>query len=215
MTRLSALLFVTATAAFGQLDDNTITVRATRQITLQPDQIVFYVRVATSATSGIEGAIAKVSGIGITPAQLTGVFSDTTDTIDWNFTLTAPLSQANATIAQLIQLQQSSGGAVSFGVQDMQVSQAAQQSQPCSQSALVADAQKQAQALASAAGLTVGPVIAVSDGGGATASASVVTFIGASVSGILPVISTRPDFLFAPSASACTAVVKFQLYAYH
>lgn len=203
--RKTCLLFLfTAAALFGQLDDNTITITANRQVTLQPDEIVFYVTVQAAETLGIDDVLAKLAGTGITTANLTSVFSDGNNTIDWAFTLGVPLSQVSATSAALAQLQQKSG--ISFSVQGAQVSKVLQQSQTCSQTSLIADAQTQAQALATAAGFTVGPVLAVSDGSGEQKPASVV-------------FAAVGDFLFGTPAVAtqptCTAVVKFQLYAYH
>ena len=212
MTKLLAILFLAASAGFAQLDDNTITITATRQITLQPDQIVFDVSVQTPQSAGLQDALAKVPGTGITAAELTEVYTDVQATIEWDFTVTAPVSQAGAMVTMLAQLGQQSQGTVSFIVEGAQVSRAAQQSQPCSQTALVADAQKQAQALASAAGFTVGPVLAVSDGSGVQGVPTAVrgeslAILGAFVSAIPPVVPATPV--------TCTAVVKFQLYSYH
>jgi hypothetical protein len=212
MRLLSGLLLLTASAAFAQLDDNTITITATRQVTLQPDQIVFNVSVRAPETAGLNDVLAMLPGTGITEANLGAVYGNSPNPLQWSFSLTTSFAEAGATTNLLTQLESQSKGAVSFYVQGTQVSQASQQAQPCSQTALVADARKQVQALASAAGLTVGPVLAVSDGNG-TATQVVASRIGAFVG--VPTLLAVPNFLFAPAISTCTAVVKFQLYSYH
>ena len=204
-------MLLSAAVASAQLDDNTITITATRQIMPQPDQIAFSVSVQTTLSASIDGALAEVSGTGITAADLTEVFSGTGDTLDWIFRLSAPLSQAGATAALLARAAQQSKVITSIESLGTQVSQTAQASQTCSQS-LVADAQKQAQTLASAAGFTVGTVLAVSDGSGIqnatpTTVPAVVAVLGAYSFATIPAAVS--------STNTCTAVVKFQLYSYH
>jgi uncharacterized protein YggE len=82
---------------------------------------------------------------------------------------------------------------MSFGVNGLQVSPQAQQSQTCSLSDLVADARTQAQKLASAAGAGVGAVMAISN-------STVVTDTGAS-----------SPFVQPTSAPTCSLTVKFAL----
>src|SRR5260370_33104342 len=84
--------------------------------------------------------------------------------LQWSFMLAAPLTKMNATIASLIALQQSmvknnSGMSLMFQMQGAYVSPQAFQSQSCSTKDLVADAQAQAQNVAAAAGVAVGPLI--------------------------------------------------------
>jgi uncharacterized protein YggE len=211
MRKLSALLFLTTVSAFAQLDDNTITITATRQVTLQPDQIVFSVSVLAPQAAGLNDVLALLPGTGITGANLGEVYSNSPNALQWYFTLANSFSEASATVKLLTQLESQSKGAVSFYVRGMQVSQALQQSQPCSQAALVADGRNQAQMLASAAGLTVGPVLAVSDGSGIRSAMPTAVrgyvFAGTFVSLISTPLPTTP--------TTCTAVVKFQLYSYH
>jgi hypothetical protein len=77
-----------------------------------------------------------------------------------------PFAQMNATVTALTGLQQSitqtnSAFSLSFSVQGTQVS-ASQQAQTCSITGLIADATAQAQKLASAAGLNLGAILAMS-----------------------------------------------------
>jgi len=206
------LLLFSAGAAFGQLDDNTITITATRQVTLQPDQIVFNLGVQAAETAGLDDVLAQLPGTGISAANL-GSVNGFLNMVAWDFTLKVPLTQASATTTLLAQLEQKSGGVVSFNVQGTQVSEALQQAQPCSQTALVADARSQAQTLAAAAGYTVGPVLAVSDGSGAQTPSSVPTYVYSNFI-VGQFLAIEQNFVTGPP-TACTAVVKFQLYSYH
>jgi hypothetical protein len=219
MRKLGLTLLLVCAPALGQLATDTITITANRQISLQPDEIVFGVQVSAADTAGIDDVLAMVPGTGIMAANLTGVFSNldlsvSVTGITWIFALPVTLSQASATTTLLTQLERQSGQAVSFYVQGAQVSQALQQSQPCSQASLVSDAQTQAQNLAAASGFTVGPVLAVSDGSLAQQPASVVSFVGSfAVLGLVnSLVAVPPPF---PSTPTCTAVVKFQLYRFH
>jgi uncharacterized protein YggE len=74
-----------------------------------------------------------------------------------------------ATVTALTGLEQSnlqpnSGFTLSFSVQGTQVSSALQQSQVCSIPGLIADATAQASKLASAAGLNLGSIVAMTSG---------------------------------------------------
>lgn len=212
MRKLLVILFMIGAPAFGQLQTDTLTITANRQISLQPDQIVFSVQVVAPETAGIDDVVAQVAVVGISAANLAGVSSYGNGELAWNFTLAAPISQASTTTASLVQLSQQNNQGVTFYVQGTQVSQALAQSQPCSQASLISDAQAQAQSLAAAAGFTVGPVLAVSDGGLAqqpTGIAIVASFVpvGAFLE-LSPYVAPRQPI-------TCTAVVEFQLLRYH
>jgi hypothetical protein len=118
--------------------------------------------------------------------------------------LPAPLAQMKATVAALSSLQQSimqnsSGLALTFSVQGVQVSPGLQQSQMCSIPDLIGDATARAQKLATAGGLTLGPILAMSS---ATSSPAAGT---AAVEGFTNfLISTA---LVSPQV--CTLTVKF------
>lgn len=206
------ILLVACACAFGQLQTDTITITATRQVSLLPDQIVFSVQVVAPESAGIDDVVAQVAGVGISAANLSGVSSYFNGGLAWNFTLAVPIPQASATTASLVQLAQQSKQAVTFYVRGTQVSPVLQQSQPCSQASLISDAQSQAQSLAAAAGFTVGAVLAVSDGRLTPAALRVVAEgLPALVGGFFGMES----FAIPPQPITCTAVVKFQLLRYH
>jgi hypothetical protein len=201
---------------FGQTDENTITITAYRQVTLQPDQMLFGVSVTAAETAGLDDVLAMLPGTGITGSNLTGVFGFTGSAVAWSFQYAVPLAQSGATVALLSQLDKQSGDSITFSPEGTQVSQGLQQSQPCSQTALVGDARAQAQSLAAAAGYTVGPVLAVSDGTGMQAPSAV---YANAESGVLTLVGTAANFesflSAAPAPATCAAVVKFQLFSYH
>jgi len=204
-----ASLFVFAASAFGQLDPHTLTITATRQINLQPDQVVFALSVSSSAGTNFGQILAALTGQGITSANFTGINNNLAPQLQWTFTLAAPLANLTTTIGTLTKLQQTitqnnSGLALAFSVNGTQVSQQLQQSQTCSTPDLIADATVQAQKLANAAGLAIGPVLSVSSGSAPQFSpAPFFDFVG----GVGP-----SDFLLGPAPLVtCSATVEFQL----
>ena len=171
---------MTAALAFGQVESNSVTVTASQSVNLQPDQVLFGVYVTASINSSLDDVLAAVKGSGITIANFSSVGNSSLigivtvgtpppPNIQWSFSLAVPFAQMKATVTALTSLQQSniqsnSGFALSFSVQGTQVSASAQQSQVCSITGLITDATAQAQKLASAAGLNLGSILAMSSG---------------------------------------------------
>jgi hypothetical protein len=211
-----ALLLLAAAPLFAQLDSHTVAISATRSINPQPDQVVFGLTVSSGATASLDQIVGALSGLGVTSANLNGVSNSTPTTLQWSFTLAAPLSNLSATIGSLTKLQQTiaqnnSGLTLTFIVNGTQVSQQLQQSQSCSNADLIADATAQAQKLAAAAGLTLGPILKLSNLPVAQSYAVPVNVaeVGSFVSGDF---SGFPGFLLAaaPSPVTCSLLVKFQ-----
>lgn len=160
--------------AFGQLDSNSITVSASRNASLQPDQAIFAVAVQAGITASLDDVVAVLQGSGITAANLSSVSSlqqylnvGATPGIVWTFELLVPLTKTKDTVATLTTLQQTvsklnNGMTLSFNIVGTQISQQLAQSQTCSIPGLLADATAQAQTLAAAGGLTLGAIIAMS-----------------------------------------------------
>jgi uncharacterized protein YggE len=162
--------------AFGQVESNSITVSASQNASLQPDQAVFSVSVQSGVNTGLDDVLAALQGSGITAANLTSVSSNSfvisfnlsnQPMLQWTFSLTTSLTNTKATVASLTTLQQNiakldNGLTLSFNIVGTQISQQLAQSQACSLPALVASATAQAQSLASAGALTLGPIIAMS-----------------------------------------------------
>lgn len=210
MWKLSpSMLFLVVAPVFGQLDPHTITISATRSTYLQPDDAVFSVSVSAGAAISLDQVVAALSSLGITSSDLTGVNNTfSPPNLQWNFNLPVPLSSLTATIGSLTKLQQSitqnnSGLTLSFSVNGTQISQQLQQAQSCSNSELIADATAQAQKLAAAAGLMLGPIAKLSNG------PSPQTY------GVLydPLVGYVVPSNFVPASSpvTCSLVVEFRL----
>jgi hypothetical protein len=171
MWKLSiSMLFLMVPPIFAQLEPHTLTISASHSTPLQPDQVVFGLSVTSGATISLDQVVGALTGLGITSTNLTGISNNSTPpTVQWNFTLSVPLSSLTITLGSLTKLQlnigqNNSGLILTFTVEGTQVSQQLQQSQTCSNSDLVVDATAQGQKLAAAAGLTLGPVRALSKG---------------------------------------------------
>jgi uncharacterized protein YggE len=180
--RKSGLVFLLVSCvplAFAQLDSNSITVTASQTATLQPDQAIFSLTVQSPVTTGFDDVLAALQPVGVTAANFTGVSSSSSGVsrlgavqLQWAFTLPAPLANTKATVASLTTLQTNiananNGLTLSFSISGTQVSTQLAHSQTCSLTALIASATTQAQSLAAAGGLTLGPILALSS---ATAS---------------------------------------------
>jgi len=212
------LLF--CSVAFAQLDSNSITVSASNNTTLQPDQALFSVSVQSSINTGLDDVLAALQGSGITAANFSGVNTQgqtiatlgtipptQAPTLTWSFTLPAPLANIKATVASLTTVQQNiaklnNGLMLSFSIVGTQVSQQLVQSQTCSLSGLIAAATMQAQNLAAASGLTLGAILALSS----STSNSVFTPTS---------IISEPGFVSTITGSAvpppCAITVKFNV----
>src|SRR5438874_1912535 len=179
LKRILIIALVACTSvAFAQLDSNSVTVTASRNPNLQPDQAVFAVRVISGLTTSLDEIIAALQGSGLGLANFLGMSTTQPFTVvgagpqiqpmlEWDFALPAALSKTKETVTTLTNLQQTiaqknSGLTLSFYLQGSQVSQQLQQSQNCAFTELVADARAQAQKLATAAGLNVGTILAMS-----------------------------------------------------
>ena len=164
------LFLVIAAAAYAQTTPNSVTVTASRASTLQPDQIVFSIAVDTGMEATRDDVASALQPAGITLANFSSVNTvqrQSGAVLEWGFGLAVPIANMKSTVTLLTGLQQSlaqkkGGFTMSFSVQGTQVSQQAQQSQPCSVSDLISDARAQAQKMASAAGVSLGPILALS-----------------------------------------------------
>jgi uncharacterized protein YggE len=179
-------LVLSLSAAFGQLDSNSITVTASRGNSPgPPDQALFGVVVTSAVDTSLDDVIALLQGTGVSAANLQALNEYTisigssgppTETLNWRFSFTAPLTKNKDTIAMLSSLQQtiakkSNGVTMSFSIQGTQTS--VQPPQTCSQSDLLTDARTQAQKLADGAGVSVGNILAMSSSTFATCSLTV------------------------------------------
>ena len=216
-TTLAFALVMSASLAFGQIDSNAVTVTASRNANLQPDQVLFGVGVTSGFNVSLDDVVAALAGSGITVANFSSVSSQQGIPafnpgsvvtppplmLQWTFALPASLSKLKDTAATLTTVQQNiakknAGLTMSFSVQGTQVSQQLQQSQPCVVADLIADARVQAQKLADAAGLALGQILGL--------SSPVSSIAGSNNSSLSSFLIGVP---FPPSI--CAVTVKFAL----
>jgi uncharacterized protein YggE len=202
------------------LDSNSITVSASTNATLQPDQVLFAVSVGSGINTSLDDVLAALQGSGITAANLSGVSTQSqaiatlgtipptlAPTLTWSFTLPAPLTNIKATVASLTTVQQNitkmtNGLTMSFSIVGTQVSQQLVQSQTCSLSGLIAAATTQAQNLAATSGFTLGAILAMSSSISNSAFTPTNVFSGPGY------ISTIPGSAVPPP---CAITVKFNV----
>ncbi|HEY7334870.1 MAG TPA: hypothetical protein VH639_08300 [Bryobacteraceae bacterium] len=192
----------------GNPGPHTVTITASRTANAAPDQVQIQISATSGVGFGVDDIEKALTQAGISGATLAGVTTGYTYDgqgqsafLQWSFILTAPLATLKNTIGQLLSAQaalskQKSGVGLSFSGGLLEVSA---QSQPaCPTSTLIVDATAQAQALASAAGASVGPVNAIS--GPPAIGAVRAGDFGAPFSGILTL------------TAACSLQVQFPLY---
>jgi hypothetical protein len=165
------VLLVSPALLLGQLGYNTVTVTTPAAGSLA-DQAVFVVSVQGGVDKTLDTVVGALAGTGITAANLAG-FSAQVGTftlipvqpatnLTWIFQLTVPAAKTKDTITTLTGLektlqQNQNGLSLSFSLSGRQASAAA----ACNPADLIASAQKQAQTIASAAGLNAGAIRAI------------------------------------------------------
>jgi hypothetical protein len=217
------ILFLTAAAAFAQLDSNSVTVSASRGTTIQADQVVFAITVSSGLDVNLTDVVAAVQSAGLTLSNFQSVATvpvysqipltgapTPTPALQWMFALPVPISKLKDTTATLATLQQSiaknnNGMTMSFSVAGTQVSVPLQQSQTCPLPDLLSDARAQAQKMAEAANMTLGAILAMSG-----SIATVQPGSGVPITAYLgsPLINS---VITNPTAPTCFVTVKFAL----
>jgi uncharacterized protein YggE len=216
------LFLLSACLLFGQATQRSVTITASQPINVAPDQIVFFVTLSSGLSTGLDDVIAALRGSGITAANLSSVYTQSTYTsqnqqqqyLQWTFTLPVFFGSMQDTVASLTNLQkaiaqQKTGLTLSFGPQGTRVSPQTQQAHQCSTASLIADAQAQAQKLADAAGFILGPVLATSE-----ASPTVVP-VQAFATGVIALGNFQQFFspaVYPVAPSTCSLTVKFALF---
>lgn len=147
-----------------------IEITSSRTITSVPDQVVISVTANTAVTAGLDDVTSLLAQAGFSAATFVSVYqysygNPPTPYLEWSFTETIPLSAlAKAlpppSVPPSVVPVTPSTPSLSVSITGLSTSQ---QSQPaCPQAALIADARAQAQALASAAGGSVGAIDGIS-----------------------------------------------------
>src|SRR4051794_38008250 len=109
MLKLSALLLFLPFLSLAQLTPNSITVTASRNVNPPPDLARFNVSVNAGIDATREDVLAAVAGAGVKAADFTGVsgssFSSNGLSVNWMFSMTAPLANLKPTIGLLTAVQ--------------------------------------------------------------------------------------------------------------
>ena len=193
-----------------QSEPGSITITASRPLSLQPDVIAISLGVTSDPTSGLDDVTGALQQAGISGATFTGLYTSTvyvatsgTPTaqtrLQWNFTLTAPLAKFADTLSQIAATQQAlvkAGASINLAITAAapQISPQLAQAQSCPDSGLVKDAQAQAQNVATAAGVKAGAILNL----GGSNGVGLISFISG------PIFTT-------PIPSSCSLTVAFQL----
>jgi hypothetical protein len=233
---LLAILF--AAVAFAQTEPNVITVNASRTVSVPFDQVNVAVDVLADQTAALEDVIAALQPAKISPSNLVsagppdfyGFYnsdgSRPAGTV-WSFSSSASLADLPGYLSSLAALQTTLSKApvvvgLNFRVTNLATSPQATAGNPCPYPALFNDASQQAQKMASAAGLKLGPVVRLSDT--LAASGTQVLAYGipaANLSGFLSGIFVGGGSFVGPAAAigvggvgpspACALSVDFQI----
>jgi hypothetical protein len=164
---LVSMLFLAAPAAFGQLDDNTLSVTSSRDVSTRTDDFQILVTIETPGDFTLDAVIRTLEGTGVNASHVIDVNSRLPSRVTnlgapeitaWTFRLTLPFSKLNEALNSLARFRAPTGITMYYSVQSAPAVAA-----PCPWQTLFGDAQIQAQKLASAAGFKVGPILALSD----------------------------------------------------
>ena len=162
MVRLLFILVAASGALCAQIDSDAITVTASRSIHLPLDRLLFTINVRSAVDATLDDVGQALRSSGVSGAVFTNVNTPYSYLgvalplgLDWTFELRAPLANLKATLALLDTARQKSQIALTYSVQS--------ESGPlaCSPADLLADATARARLLASAAGVGLGPVLAM------------------------------------------------------
>jgi hypothetical protein len=207
------LLFAFAGQLFGQLASDSLTINASRVLSIQVDQTDFNVTVDAPPSNGLDEILTAIQTSAITAANLSSLRSLTNGTLEWQFNLPVSFAKVQTTAASLVSLQQTiaksnNGLKLSFYIGGLQISDALAQSQSCPATDLISDARAQAKKLADSAGFVVGSILTID---GSNANGTVAPY------GLL-LLNPFVDFLqgdwYAPTPPACSITVKFRLLRY-
>ena len=220
MRTITLILITTVVLPAADLDDNTVTVTATRTLNIQPDQALLSVALMTPQDASLDDALGKLGGTGITAANLQSVYqayglmaAAGGPYSEWTFIAPVSFTSLNSVLAAMTQAQKSAGlllgsNALNFYVSGIQASADAQAAQPCPLTALVSDARRQADSMATAAGLRTGAIVSISDGTAIARSPDFTAVIYDPASG------AYADLLspgLTVSQSSCSLTIQFKL----
>lgn len=224
-----------ASLAFGQSGSGSLIVTVSRPISVQPDENVFSVSLVSGLDAGLDDVLTALATSGVTTSNLSSVNSTTifvtsgqrtqpVTMLQWTFTLPVPISKTKDTVASLAAVRQTigknnKGMTLAYASTGLQVSPELLAAQSCPTADLLSDARAQAQKLVSASPeLSVGPIIALSDGSAGEVPAQAVSAARVVAGFISPGLVTFPSpnlgQIAAQLARPCTLAVRFNLVRY-
>ena len=171
---------------------NSISITASRALTLQLDQIALSLSVTSGVNSGLDDVTAALQQAGISGVALNSVYTNQAilvngqqpqSQLQWSFMYTTPLSKLKDTISTVLAAQQTLAKAsppLGLGLNQAapQVSTDVVDSASCPNPDLVKDARAQAQKVAAAAGVSSGTILSLSNGAGAAATLGLANRLG-------------------------------------
>jgi hypothetical protein len=192
---------------------NAFTIVAAETNALAVDQATIVMTIDSTPTASLDDVTGALQGAGVSGASFSGVSTGPLilgpgPGLNWSFSLVVPLSKLNSTLTQLTRaqqtlVQQSPGLVLAFNVSGLSSSQAQQPS--CPDATLVAEALTQAQQVATAATLALGPVLSMATGQNLSAAVESGEFY--SSTGLAAFTSGLPF----SSVSVCLVKVRYQL----
>jgi len=191
----------------------TVTVTAARSLPSQADESALSVSLQLPATSTLDNAVSALSGTGITASNFASVSGDAQALI-WTFNLVVPFSQLQSTLSALSGLQQKLNANGLNGLTSLSFSQSNLESSvagTCPYAGLVSDARSQAMSLASSAGLSLGPILAVSDGSAASGVAGATNTPAYAFYSLGATFGVFASITTIPPTPACTLSMQFQV----
>ena len=222
--RALCILLAAATAAFGQLDTNTLTIAASSTASAQTSNATVQVDVLLPQASTFQDAVNIVQGAGFTADDFTyvssygygssvGIEAAAAPTVDWTLSRTVRATEVPSVLAALdAASKKQPSGTVSYSV-----SNAAAPAPDCAYTALIGAAQSQARKVADAAGVKLGGIVSIEQGTQTPVAALFVSAVYAvdnpfaSLGGIGLPVSGVPYVSTPLQSSGCIVTVQFQI----
>jgi len=206
--RCLLLFFAAACAAFAQLDTNVITVTASRQMNVPPDQAYIAVTFPAGDTQTL-----NLLSQSFPITNLTNTPGPGADQQQWAFTFVVAVQDLTKTISSLHAMA-SENKSISYYVQGTTTSAQASAAQQCPYPTLINDAREQAAKLATAAGMTLGQIVSMAQTNTATQSPGGVRsggFVAFLTTIPNPYVATVSSIITSPIAASCSLTVQFAL----
>jgi len=210
--RAAILLLLVSTAAFAQLDNDTITITALQAVSGQRDEASVSVCLVAEIGTGLDEVLATLQGLGVSERNLVEAGAERgwycpypepwKNFVWWQFTYSTPVTRIQETFGALARTTTSLSPGLYLGYGVERDSSAAPE---CAVPTLLSQARRQAENVAAAAGLRVGPILALSDG---TVDP---TYVGVGASIGSPALAQAGAMIRQVLTPACQVIAQFKL----